>query len=100
MPPFVRSLAKNSCLVPLAAIQKKCKFSKFAIRATKNARKEGGVIFYAATNMRDTQEIVAGFNKFYPFGKVGITSLGGAGVLNKVTAEERAGVAVVNLRRV
>ncbi len=31
-----------------------------------NARKEGSVTFYAATNMRDTQEIVAGFNKFYP----------------------------------
>ena len=42
-----------------------------------NARKEGSVNFYAATNMRDTQEIVAGFNKLYPFVKVGITSLGG-----------------------
>ena len=36
-----------------------------------NARKEGAVTFYAATNLRDTQEIVAGFNKFYPFVKVG-----------------------------
>ncbi|HMF50078.1 MAG TPA: extracellular solute-binding protein [Candidatus Saccharimonadales bacterium] len=62
-----------------------------------NARKEGNVNFYAATNMRDTQEIVAGFNKVYPFVKVGITSLGGPGVLNKVTTEERAGVALVDV---
>jgi len=62
-----------------------------------NARKEGSVTFYAATNLRDTQEIVAGFNKFYPFVKVGITSLGGPGVLNKVTTEERAGVALADV---
>jgi iron(III) transport system substrate-binding protein len=62
-----------------------------------NARKEGSLTFYAATNMRDTQEIVAGFNKFYPFVKVGITSLGGPGVLNKVTTEERAGVALADV---
>jgi iron(III) transport system substrate-binding protein len=62
-----------------------------------NARREGSVNFYAATNMRDTQEIVAGFNKFYPFVKIGITSLGGPGVLNKVTTEERAGVALADV---
>ena len=62
-----------------------------------NARKEGSVNFYAATNLRDTQEIVAGFNKFYPFVKVGITSLGGPGVLNKVTTEERAGVTLADV---
>jgi iron(III) transport system substrate-binding protein len=62
-----------------------------------NARKEGSVNFYAATNLRDTQEIVAGFNKFYPFVRVGITSLGGPGVLNKVTTEERAGVALADV---
>ena len=62
-----------------------------------NARKEGSVTFYAATNLRDTQEIVAGFNKCYPFVKVGITSLGGPGVLNKVTTEERAGVALADV---
>jgi iron(III) transport system substrate-binding protein len=62
-----------------------------------NARKEGNVTFYAATNLRDTQEIVTGFNKNYPFVKVGITSLGGPGVLNKVTTEERAGVTVADV---
>src|SRR4051812_30670547 len=62
-----------------------------------NARKEGSVNFYAATNLRDTQEIVAGFNKFFSFVKVGITSLGGPGVLNKVTTEERAGVTVADV---
>jgi len=62
-----------------------------------NARKEGNVTFYAATNLRDTQEIVTGFNKYYPFVKVGITSLGGPGVLNKVTTEERAGVTVADV---
>jgi len=35
-----------------------------------NARKEGTLTFYAATNLRDTQEVVAGFNKRYPFIKV------------------------------
>ena len=62
-----------------------------------NARKEGNVNFYAATNLRDTQEIVAGFNKIYPFVKAGIASLGGPGVLNKVTTEARAGVALADV---
>ncbi|HMA81093.1 MAG TPA: extracellular solute-binding protein [Candidatus Binatia bacterium] len=62
-----------------------------------NAKKEGSVNFYAGTNLRDTQEIVTGFNKFYPFVKVGITSLGGPGVLNKVTTEERAGVTIADV---
>ena len=57
----------------------------------KNAKKEGNVTFYAATNLRDTQEIIAGFNKRYPFIKVAFSSLGGPGVLNKVSTEYRAG---------
>jgi iron(III) transport system substrate-binding protein len=56
-----------------------------------NAKKEGGLTFYAATNLRDTQEIVTGFNKRYPFVKVAFVSLGGPGVLNKVSTEYRAG---------
>ncbi|HUK40770.1 MAG TPA: extracellular solute-binding protein [Candidatus Acidoferrales bacterium] len=56
-----------------------------------NARKEGAVTFYAATNLRDTQEILNGFNKRYPTIKVAFTSLGGPGVLNKVSTEYRAG---------
>jgi iron(III) transport system substrate-binding protein len=56
-----------------------------------NARKEGTLTFYAATNLRDTQEIVTGFNKRYPFVKVAFVSLGGPGVLNKVSTEYRAG---------
>lgn len=32
-----------------------------------NAKREGSVTFYAGTNFRDTQEIVAAFNKHYPF---------------------------------
>ena len=62
-----------------------------------NARKEGGVTFYAATNFRDTQEVVAGFNKQYPFVKVAFTSLGGPGVLNKVLTEYRAGAYQVDV---
>jgi len=58
---------------------------------TENARKEGAVTFYAATNLRDTQELIAGFNKHYPFIKVAFSSLGGPGVLNKVSTEYRAG---------
>jgi len=56
-----------------------------------NAKKEGTVTFYAATNLRDTQEILTGFNKRYPFIKVAFVSLGGPGVLNKVSTEYRAG---------
>src|SRR5262249_57768195 len=48
---------------------------------TENARKEGAVTFYAATNLRDTQELITGFNKHYPFIKVAFSSLGGPGVL-------------------
>ena len=59
-----------------------------------NARKEASVTFYAATNMRDAQEIVGGFNQVYPFIKVAFSSLGAPGVLNKVTTEDRAGVAI------
>jgi len=57
-----------------------------------NAKKEGALTFYAATNFRDTQEIVIGFSKQYPFIKVAFSSLGGPGVLNKVLTEHRAGV--------
>jgi iron(III) transport system substrate-binding protein len=56
-----------------------------------NAKKEGTVTFYAATNLRDTQEILNRFNKRYPFIKVAFVSLGGPGVLNKVSTEYRAG---------
>ena len=55
-----------------------------------NARQEGTVTFYSATNFRDTQEIVAAFNKHYPFIKVAFLSLGGPGVLNKALTEFRA----------
>jgi iron(III) transport system substrate-binding protein len=57
-----------------------------------NAKKEGTVTVYTATNNRDTQEIVAGFNKIYPSVQVAFTSLGGPGVLNRTLTEERAGV--------
>jgi iron(III) transport system substrate-binding protein len=36
--------------------------------------------------------VIAGFNKHYPFLKVSSLSLGGPGVLNKITTEYRAGV--------
>ncbi|MBI4528467.1 MAG: extracellular solute-binding protein [Deltaproteobacteria bacterium] len=57
-----------------------------------NARKEGTLTFYAAGNLRDTQEMVTGFNKQYPFIKVAFSSLGAPGVLNRVLTESRAGV--------
>jgi len=59
---------------------------------TENARKEGALTFYGATNARDLQEIVGAFNKHYPFIKVSFSSLGGPGVLNKVLTEQRAGI--------
>ncbi len=57
-----------------------------------NAKKEGGVTVYTATNNRDTQDIVNGFTKLYPGIKVNFLSLGGPGVLNKISTEYRAGV--------
>ena len=57
-----------------------------------NAKKEGAVTLYTATNIRDTQEVLAGFNKNYPFVKVSFSSLGGPGVLNKILTEYRAGM--------
>ena len=56
-----------------------------------NAKKEGEVTLYTAVNMRDAQELIAGFNKSYPGIRVAIASLGGPGVLNKVLTESRAG---------
>jgi iron(III) transport system substrate-binding protein len=57
-----------------------------------NAKKEGGLTLYTATNTRDTQDIVGGFTKHYPGVKVNFLSLGGPGVLNKISTEYRAGV--------
>src|ERR1043166_3476594 len=57
-----------------------------------NAKKEGGLTLYTATNTRDTQDIIAGFSKRYPGVKVDFLSLGGPGVLNKISTEYRAGV--------
>src|SRR5262249_11228241 len=56
-----------------------------------NTKKEGNATFYAATHLRDTQDIIAGFHKRYAFIKVAFASLGGPGVLNKVSTESRAG---------
>jgi len=56
-----------------------------------NAGKEGEVTLYTSVNMRDAQELMAGFNKLYPGIRVAIASLGGPGVLNKVLTESRAG---------
>lgn len=57
-----------------------------------NAKKEASLTLYTATNTRDTQDIIAGFAKRYPGIKVDFLSLGGPGVLNKITTEYRAGV--------
>lgn len=62
-----------------------------------NARKEGSVTLYTATNTRDTQEVLAGFSKSYPFVKVNFLSLGGPGVLNKILTEYRAGLHAVDV---
>ena len=63
---------------------------------TENARKEGALTFYGATNIRDLQEIVGAFNKHYPFIKVSFSSLGGPGVLNKVlTSSAPASIALM-----
>src|ERR1051325_9922392 len=62
-----------------------------------NAKKEGAVTLYTAVNMRDAQELMAGFNRLYPGIRVSIASLGGPGVLNKVLTEARAGANVADV---
>lgn len=56
-----------------------------------NAKKEGEVTVYTAVNIRDAQQLIAGFNKRYPGIQVSVSSLGGPGVLNKVLTEYRGG---------
>lgn len=65
------------------------------------AQKERIVYYYGSTSLSDTQEIIRGFNKQYPFVEVRFTRLGGASVANKVMTEYRANVHnvdVVSLR--
>ena len=62
-----------------------------------NAKREGEVTLYTAVNMRDAQELMAGFNRLYPGIRVSIASLGGPGVLNKVLTEARAGANVADV---
>ena len=62
-----------------------------------NAKKEREVTLYTAVNMRDAQELMAGFNRLYPGIHVSIASLGGPGVLNKVLTEARAGANVADV---
>jgi iron(III) transport system substrate-binding protein len=56
-----------------------------------NANKEGQITVYTAVNVRDAQQLIAGFNKKYPKIQVAASSLGGPGVLNKVLTEYRGG---------
>ena len=58
---------------------------------SENAQKEGTVTVYTAVNIRDAQELIAGFNQRYPSIRVAVSSLGGPGVLNKTLTEYRAG---------
>ncbi|HEX9455134.1 MAG TPA: extracellular solute-binding protein [Candidatus Binatia bacterium] len=62
-----------------------------------HAKKEGEVTLYTAVNMRDAQELIAGFNKSYPGIRVAVSSLGGPGVLNKVMTENRAGAHLADI---
>ncbi|MGH7835462.1 MAG: ABC transporter substrate-binding protein [Candidatus Binatia bacterium] len=84
----------------LAAINKKPEAER---RKTlfEGAQKERIVYYYGSTSLSDTQEIIRGFNKQYPFIEVRFTRLGGASVANKVMTEYRANVHnvdVVSLR--
>jgi iron(III) transport system substrate-binding protein len=56
------------------------------------ARKEAVVYYYGSANVADTQELLKGFAKHYPFLDVRYTRLGGPSLVSKVTAEYRAGV--------
>ena len=62
-----------------------------------NAKREGEVTLYTAVNMRDAQELMAGFNRLYPGIRVSTASLGGPGVLNKVLTEARAGANIADV---
>src|SRR5258706_3579706 len=49
-----------------------------------HAKKEGEVTLYTAVNMRDAQELIAGFNKSYPGIPITVSRLGWPGGVNKV----------------
>jgi len=59
---------------------------------TEGAKKEGVAYYYGSANLNDTQELLKGFTKNYPFVDVRYTRLGGPSVITRVTTEYRAGV--------
>ena len=59
---------------------------------TEGAKKEGVVYYYGSMDLSDTQDVLRGFTKSYPFVDVRYTRLGGPSVVNKVITEYRSGV--------
>lgn len=55
------------------------------------AKKEGSVTWYATMNLSDATRIVQVFEKEYPFLKVNLFRAGSQSLLNRMTAEHRAG---------
>src|ERR1700757_475676 len=65
------------------------------------AQKERVFYYYGSTSLSDTQDVIRGFNQYYPFVEVRFTRLGGASVANRIITEYRANmhnVDVVSLR--
>ena len=48
---------------------------------TEGAKKEGVAYYYGSSNLNDTQELLKGFTKSYPFVDVRYTRLGGPSVI-------------------
>ncbi len=55
------------------------------------AKKEGQMVFYAAMNVDDSNRMLVGFEKKYPFIKTKLFRLGSTQLLTKMLAEKRAG---------
>ena len=56
------------------------------------AKKEGAMVFYTAMNVDDSNKMLKGFEKQYPFIKTKLFRLGSSQLLMKMLAEKRAGM--------
>lgn len=55
------------------------------------AKREGNVVVYSTMTLDESQKILTGFEKKYPFLRGSIYRTGGAALLNRILSEDRAG---------
>ncbi len=62
-------------------------------KLVEGAKKEGALVWYTTTEMRDADALVKSFTRKYPFIKPELVRLGGERLVSRVEAEARAGKA-------